>query len=262
MSVRTAVFPTEHELARYMNQQGLSVDAVSGPYTNATGHLFIFFDGPAVPLPNGALPAPATGAGMSYGTIAGVGTVVMMALSAPITGEVVGAISAGLASGPLAQGYVLPGTVVLTDSGGVGPTMVDNGQGILVEKGTTKRRGTINYTTKVVSISYTASNPGTGNLEADYSWSTVPDAADVPEVCKLTQIAVSGAGGNIAFAIYEDEALTTPAVTGTIVVSGGVGFLPLDYISRILETDPTKRNRRWITVDGACTVHLYWSPAV
>jgi len=259
MAVRTKTLMSEVDLANFMNQNGLSVDSVTGPFTNSSGHLFIFYDAPAGPSSVGLLPAPSPAAGVSFASASGASTVEVGESRTVVSGEVVGAISGGGYTGTLTSGYVVPGTVELTDSGGTGPTIVDNGSGILVEKGTATRRGTINYSTKAITVTYAYNGIGTGNLLADYQWSAVPDAGPVPEVARLTQITVTGAAGNIAFEIYEDEAKTKLAVSGTIVVVGGIGTLALDHISRTMETvDLTKRDRRWVVVDGACDVNLYW----
>lgn len=72
-------------------------------------------------------------------------------------------------NGTLANGPLRPGDLTILTSGG-GETFNDNGNGTLTGTGTPAGSGTINYTTKVWSITY-GSNPGAGkSITANYDY--------------------------------------------------------------------------------------------
>lgn len=255
MAVQIVVARDVAQLIQKINALGLDAASVTAR-TNESGQYYFLHD--VADSADAVVQASSGSAGLSYG--AGSGTVEVLRKFTAVPSEVVGAISGLSASGTLASQYVLPGSVELTDSGAVGPTLIDDGNGNIVETGSLQKRGTIVYSTGVVSIAYRAGAAGTGNLTAKYEHSDLPDSADVPSQVRLKNISVL-AGANVDIAIFEDAALTVPVFKGTITVASGSGMLDLGgIVSVIAETaDMTKRNRRWITVSVAVTdMRLYW----
>ena len=236
MAVRVKTFLSEQELAAWMTIAGVSLSGIKGPFINSSGQPFLFFEDSTPPRVISSLSASS---GVSYGEQVGAGTIEAMAWKTPVAAEVVGALTGLSFSGALANSYVIPGSVVLTDSGGTGPTMKDDGNGNLFEAGTTIKRGTVDYATKAVVVNYIFGKMGTGNLLANYSYSSLPDTSSVPPRCRLTNVSVKGAGANIGFTIYEDSSLATPVYMGTIPVAAGEGMLVLP--DRVMSTI----NRRW-----------------
>lgn len=258
MPVRAFVAEDINDLTRRMNALGLDIGAVD-QHSNESGRYYVLYNDTGA----GDTIAPGAGA-VGFSWAAGSGTLEVMQKSTDEAAEVVSAISGLSVTGTLGNTYVIPGTVSLTDSGGTGPAMADDLQGNIVEAGTLIKRGTIDYATGAIDITYLTAKAGTGNLLADYSHSDLPDSGDVPTHAILRNISVL-AGGNVDIAIYEDEALTIPVFKGTIPVSGGSGFLDLGgLVSVTSETaDMTKRDRRWITVSVAVTdLRLYWEQAI
>lgn len=260
MPVKSIVALDLPSFLQEVNKRGLSIGAISGPRINSSGHYECWYD----ETEGENIIYPAEGrVGFSWAAGA-IGTLEVMQKATAVPAEVVGAIGAdGKASGTLANTYVLPGSVTLTDSGSVGPTLKDDSLGRLVLAGTQIQVGTINYGTGALSMQYlTRFGVGTGNLEADYSHSDIPDSADFPDRAILKSISLLAAA-NVDIAIYEDEALTIPVFVGTVTVSGGVGFLDLNRLTTVItETDLAKRNRRWVTVSVAVSdLRLYWERA-
>jgi hypothetical protein len=258
MPVRLIAHPDAHELTVLMNARGLDIGSVRGPIMNSSGHYIVFYDatdGEDIIYPSeGPL-------GFSWGSGA-IGTVEVLQKKTNVPAENLGAITTLQVVDTLSTTYILPGSVIFSNTGGTGPTLTDNGKGKIVEQGTTKVRGEIDYGTGDFTLNYLAHAPGSGNLEAEYDHSDLPDSADFPDRAILKSISVAAAS-DVAVAIYEDEALTVPVFEGTITVSGGAGSLSIDdKVSIISELDLTKRNRRWIVVDVAVTdLRVYWQRA-
>lgn len=74
-------------------------------------------------------------------------------------------------------------TFFAIDAGGVSQTVVDDGNGVLVDPGTTVFRGTINYVTGAVSVSFPTNIPTTSNIMAKY----VPYVASRPDAMLFYQ---------------------------------------------------------------------------
>ena len=257
MPVRILVAEDAAALVNQANKLGLDVGAFNVGI-NESGRYYFLYD----TTEGESVIQPADGRiGFSYGA-GGVGTVEMLRKFTAVPTEVVSAIGGLNVTGTLVSTYVLPGTVTLTDTGGNGPTMVDDRLGNLVEEGTTKKRGTIDYGSGAIDITYVYGKNGSGNLEAAYEHSDIPDSSNVPDRVFFKSISLLAAS-NVAVEIYEDEALTVPVFKGTVTVTGGSGFLDLGRIvSSITEVDLTKRNRRWIVIDTAGTdMRLYWERA-
>lgn len=241
-----------------LNALGLDIGAVRGPFMNSSGHYAVFYEDPTVS--GGAIQPGAGALGFSYGA-GGAGTVEVRQKSTAVVAEAQGAITALLVSGTLGNTYVLPGTVVLNNSGGTGPVVVDNGQGKLVLQGTTQQVGVINYATGVFSFAYRATAAGTGNLTANYEHSDLPDSADVPGSAYLRSISLLSAAATVNVSVYSDAALTVPDFIGTVPVTAGQGFLNLGGVPSNI-TDLTTRDRRWIVVSAAVTdLRLHWERA-
>lgn len=257
MSVRVISHSDAHEFTKLLNKLGLEIGSILA-FTNSSGHYVAFYDDTT----GGDIIYPADGPlGFSWG--AGEGpTVEVLRKRTNVPAESFGAITALQVVDTLANTYVLPGTVIFTNVGGTGPTLVDDGAGKIVEQGGTRIRGEIDYATGDFTINYMAHAPGSGDLEVNYDYSDLPDSADFPARAILKSISVAAAS-NVTIAIYEDEALTLPVFQGIITVAGGVGSLSIDdKVTIIAETDLTKRNRRWITVDVAVTdLRVYWERA-
>jgi hypothetical protein len=255
MSVRIKTFKTEQELAKWMTDFGVGLGSIEF-FNNSSGQPGLFYEDPGGETIIAGRLSPG---GVSIGVAAGAGTIEVKASRTVVVTEVVGAISGNTVSDTLANTYVTPGSVVLTDSGGVGETIIDNAQGQLVTEGSLKPRGTINYGTGAVAFTYPETKAGTGNLQADYTYSAFPDSSNPSDMIEIQTVAVTGAGGNITFTIYCNSGETVPCATGVITVVGGEGVLSLDRaLSPIMDTDLTKRDRRWVAVDGACTFFMFW----
>lgn len=261
MSVRVQTFRNTTELAQFLNSHGLGMGDFTGPFFNNSGMPYVFYFDENTGM---ILPTSGAAIGVSWGTIALAGTIEVMAKRTTVLAEALGAIVGLPQAGILANTYVMPGTVVFSDSGATGPVIVDDEMGFLVEQGTIIRRGTIDYGTGAFAFTYLAVAAGSGNLTADYEHSDLPDSTDVPDSCILRSISVRNAVANIAFEIYENSAKDQPpAAVGTVVVNGsGNGHLVLDAASTMLDLDLSKRNRRWVVVDGACDVLLRWQRMV
>jgi len=251
----------EVELLRETRKLGLSLEDLRGPYTNASGHPYVFFDDGAP----STVPDPTPGrAGVSGG--AGSGTVELGSRHTSVTGEVLGAVAASF-TGTTASQVVIPGTVVIDDSGSTGPTIIDDGNGVLLEQITKGRRGTINYYTGAVVINYHAGENPTGNVEVDYDHSSFPDMTDMPEVVDIQSLVIertAGVDATTDFTIFEDEAKTVPRAQGTLTFGADaiatIGFFQL--VSRTMEVaDLTKRGKRWIEFTSAdtYTVSASWA---
>jgi hypothetical protein len=254
MPVRVISHPDAHEFSQLLNKLGLDIGSVR-MFNNSSGHYVGFYDA----TEGESIIYPADGPlGFSWGS-GGIGTVEVMRKRTNVPAENFGAITSLQISDTLASTYVLPSTVVFSNTGGGGPTLVDNGAGKVVEQGGTRVLGEIDYGTGDFTINYMAHAPGSGDLEVEYDHSDLPDSADFPDRAVLKSISVAAAS-DVAIAIYEDEALTVPVFQGTITVTGGAGSLSIDdKVTIIAETDLTKRNRRWITVDVAVTdLRVYW----
>jgi hypothetical protein len=258
--VRLKTFRSEQELVQWMNTNGVGLGNIT-QCVNSSGQPYVLYEEAAVDQV--IIPGRKSPGGVSYadGT-GGAGTYPVMAKRTAIAAELVSAITVQLVTGTLANTYVIPGSVSLTDSGGTGNPMKDDGAGKIVEVGTIAPRGSIDYATGVVSLTYPANKLGSGNLLADYEYSDLPDTADPPPLCRIVNVAVIGAGGDITFTVYNDEACTVPAFSGKVTVTAGEGTLVLggNYaVSPIMEAvDLTHRDRRWVTVSAACEFFMYW----
>jgi len=260
-------FKSERELAEFLNKRGLGLNEISGPWINSSNFLFILFE-------DGSAPSsirPGGSAGVSYGADAAVASggssLIEVGLSESTeTDEDLGAsgyVATMLLNftGTLAETYVLPGTVSISDSDGTGPSLQDDGAGTLVETVKGTKRGTINYATGAVDITYPF-NPAqrmylpTGNILATYKHSSLPDSEAVPPRARLSRMVISTPTANVTdvdYEVYEQEdtAAQPPLLTGSASLTNTAPAI-IDLggaISSILEiADMDKRDRRWVKV--------------
>jgi hypothetical protein len=259
--IRVKTFQSETELAVWMENSGLKIGAVQGPAVNGSGQAYVVYDDSEAPSVISRKTSPY---GVAYAdATAGAGDYELGEQVYPVTAEDLGALpSSRTVSATLANAaghYLVPGSVSIP-----GPTpLIDNGSGSIVTVGSLLKRGTVNYSTHQVVFTYQATDRvPAGNVLIDYEYTALPDSSDLPDVCFIWNLSVTGASGNIDFTIWNDSNLTIPAVTGTITVVGGVGVFRVEpYPPLSISADLTipDRNKRWITVSGACEIYLYWS---
>jgi hypothetical protein len=261
--LRTHAATNERDLAAFMAAQGLGIADVLGPTRNASNHLVIIYDD-GTPAP---VDASIGAAGTSVGTADGgaPNTAEVGRDQAVATSDNLGAAVAAF-TGTLSNFPAIPGTVEITVTG-TGQVIYDDGSGVLRDrsKGDARRRGTINYLTGAVGITFGVGDSPSGNVEADYRWSATPDFTDMPRTVRLVAAALSGftPATAVVVKVYEDEALAFLRWSGGgNTDAAGDLYLPIDVISRTQETaDPTKRGRRWVTITGDAaqgTVSLSW----
>lgn len=250
---------SEVEFRAALQQNGISIGDLIGLHTNSSGHLSAFFEDGAG---SAEVPDVTPGAGGVSGA-GGSGTLELGTVYTAVVDEVLGAVTTPGFTATTASQVVIPGTVVIDDSGATGPTLVDDGNGVLLDQTTRIARGVINYYTGDVAITYPAESPKnplpTGNVEMDYSHSTEPDMTDMPEIVEFTSLVVqrlAGTDPTTDFTIFEDEAKTLPRVQGTLVFGAdAIATFDLDdLVSRTMEVpDLTKRGKRWIEFSSADT---------
>lgn len=249
--IRNASFRTDNDLVFFLHAEGISMGAILLAHvTPAGGVAIVYDDGTATPWVDGK---PAW-AGFSYGTATNIPTpagvlVPVTSLRTQVTNENTGA-GTRVYTATLAHGYVTPKSVTITDSGGTGETLTDDGLGVLKASDGT-RRGTINYSTKVVTIEWFLNEVPTGNVQATYTYSTLPGSSKVPprvELDSLLITCVSGAGvGNVTWKVYEDSAAAFPYVASgsTAIVAGQTVNVDLaDALS--ISMDTASPNSRWV----------------
>lgn len=250
--LRAYAATVERDLVAFMTQQGLGVSDVLGPTRNASNHLVIIYDD-GVPAD---VDATIGTAGTSVGTADGgaPNTAEVGQAQTPVSAETVGPAIASFA-GTLTNFPVIPGSVEVTVTG-TGQQMYDNGAGLLLDrsKGDARRRGTIDYLTGDIEITFGINDRPSGDVDADYRWSATPDFTDMPRTVRLVAAALSGFTPSTAVVakVYEDEALSVLRWSGGgNTDADGDLYLPIGVISRTQETaDATKRGRRWITITG------------
>lgn len=251
--IRIAGEFSNNAFVRFLNSRGLGLHDVE-IVRNSSGLLTAIYDDGVAPE---IIDATAGAVGEAYGedtNIPLLGSVIeLQAKRTTVLGEVVGA-GAQVFAGVLANfPYVIPRSVVLTDSGGVAPELVDDGLGFLIRSIDHTPRGTINYATGAVAVNYHFDEVPTGNVLADYEYSDLPDTGDVPTLALLSTLVirlVSGAAvTTITWTIYEDSAATQPIAQGTDAISPASPFVIVDLDDRPSHClDLSIRTSRWIKI--------------
>jgi hypothetical protein len=266
--VRSQTFDNEFKLSQFMNSQGIPIEDVHIAI-NSSNDLVVFWDDvddgadyaggtPTNPIYRGQ--RGSAGFSRAVGT-AGTTLVAGHGRTA-VASENKGALTNRSITGTLTNGYVMPGTVYFHMS--VSGQEVVDWEGRLVLKGTRDVVGSINYTTKAFTFTFLPQAPvPSGNVLADYEYTSVPDAYIVPPVARLVNISKKGSAADVIVAIYEDSALSRPPVfVGTIPDDGtGGGSLLLKVVSVIQDPTVAERGNRWIVATGgtgALELVLYW----
>lgn len=176
--LRTYAATNERGLVEFMAAQGLGIKDVLGPTRNASNHLVIVYDDGVPPPVDASIGA----AGTSVGTADG-GTPNLAEVGRDHVVEAADNLGPAASdfSGTLSNFPAIPGTVVLTVTG-TGQVIYDDGAGVLRDrtKGDARRRGTIDYLTGDIEISFGVNDGPSGDIEAAYRWSATPDFTDMP----------------------------------------------------------------------------------
>ena len=269
--IRSAQFQTDQQLVNFMHAEGISPSAVFVWNTTVAGWTAILYDdGTARPYVDGK----PDWAGLSYGTgtnlptVAAGGSVLeVKAKRTAVAAENTGA-GTRVYTGTLANGYIIPKSLTISDDGGTAPSVTDNGLGALVLVSNGEARGTVNYSTKAIAITWHHDEVPTGDILAAYNYSTLPGSSNVPPRAELDSLlitCVSGAGvANVAWRVYEDAAAATPYIASgsTAIIAGVTVNVDLaDILSVNLDT--ATPNSRWVRLvpDNATnvfTVQLRW----
>lgn len=248
-------FLTSREVTDYLNGHGLQLSDITGPYLNNSGHYDIFFDNDSE---SDAVIDTSMGVyGVSYGAallVAQAGVLVELGkLRTEVAVEDLGAGDGTQAfMATFANTYVIPGSVILTDAGGTAPVLVDDGRGYLVERTNKARRGTIDYGTGDIVVTWESpKKSATGIVSGDYEYSSLPDSVDFPYGCELSRMVVEKTDGpatTLDWELYEDSAMTyAPIASGSIVAFPAIVDLD-DVISHILDLDLAVRGKRWLSI--------------
>jgi hypothetical protein len=266
--IRSTSFRTEIEMTKWMNAQGLDISDLYVLWMNASNFWTVFYeDG----LGRDVIDTTEGSAGVAFGTAAGVAgpagaTIRMTALRTAVTGESLGTATDGTLSATIANTYVIPDSVVITDGGGVGFTVNDDGYGNLVSAEDGKLVGTVNYATGAVAVQWPFQRWPTGTITCNYRYSSLPDTDTVPVRAKLGALSIKqtvGTAASVAYEIYENAAKTMgPIARGTITLTNGVGVVDLNHVTSCC-LDLTIRDSRWLVLipnTGTSTfvAHMTW----
>lgn len=259
MPLRVKAFLSGHEMAQFMDKQGLTPHAINGPILNSSGQLLVIYEDDSddqIGVDDQVILSGQPGsAGVSYGT--GSGTLEVSSKRTTVAAESFGAVSGTSQSDTLANTYVTPGSVVIRNTGSTAPSVVDDGLGALRFQGTTQRIGKVNYATGAFEFEYRPNQLPSGDLEADYAYSDQPETSVVPSLCKLTGITVEAAADR-DIEIYSESGTTVLVWEGTVIMNAnGVGYLSLDgAIFKFMDTTAANTGKLWAVVSGAVT-HLW-----
>ena len=267
--IRSTSFRTEIEMTKWMNAQGLDISDVYVLWMNASNFWTVFYeDG----LGRDVIDTTGGAAGIAYGTASGVttaspATLRMTALRTTVSSESLGSATEGALSATLANTYVIPDSVTLTDGGGVAFTVKDDGWGNLVSAEDGRLVGTLNNATGALVVQWPFGRWPTGTISAAYTYSLLPDTDTIPTRVKLGSLSIkktAGAATSVSYAIYEDAARTLgPIAMGTIPLSGsGVGVADLNHRVSCC-VDLVTRDSRWVVLSpdagtNTFVAHMTW----
>jgi len=261
MPIRAYTFKDENSVARFLTERGISHHEVGGPYYNMNGAQYVLVDeGMAQNLPPSGIPV----IGMSYGVSDG-GTPNLAEVTdayTAVTAENLGPVSLSF-SATLANTVVIPSTVIVTLTGST-TILKDNGRGKLLSTVDASPRGTINYYTGAISITYWGQDNVAGDVEVDYSHSTLPTATGMPDKVELVGLMIDSgtASATVTVQIYNDNMGASAAFAGQVTLdTDGKGFIPLSGAISIA-LDPTTPSR-WVLLSGSDNygVSLQWRRA-
>jgi hypothetical protein len=261
MPIRAYTFKDENSVARFLSERGISHHEVGGPYYNMNGAQYVLVDeGMPQNLPPSGIPV----IGMSYGVSDGGSPNIAEVTNAytSVTAESLGPATLSF-SATLANTVVIPSTVVVTLTSST-TILKDNGRGRLLSTIDASPRGTINYYTGAVSITFWGQDNIGGNVEVDYQYSSLPTATGIPDKVELVGLMIDSgtASATITATVYNDNSGASAAFTGSVTLdTDGKGFLPLSGAISIA-LDPTVPSR-WVVLSGADTygVSLQWRRA-
>ena len=261
--IRSAQFQTDQQLVNFMHAEGISPSAVVLWNTTIAGWTSILYeDGTARTYVDGK----PDWAGLSYGTSTNIPTpagvlVEVKAKRTSVVGEVLG-VGTRAYTDTLAQGYVTPKSLTISDSEGSAPSVVDNGLGALVLVTNGAVRGTVNYSTKAIAITWHHDEVPTGNILATYNYSTLPGSSNVPSRVELDSLLITCVSGpgvtTVDWKVYEDAAAAHPYIasgTTAIVAGQSVNVDLADILS--LNLDTTNPNSRWIEMGPGNAVNVF-----
>jgi hypothetical protein len=260
--IRTITRPSLQELLRDMQTVGLSIRDIDGFHDTASGHVTVMYEDNS---PSEVIDVSAGEAGVAAATSVSSNVAFLTALRSSQTE------SFASDTFSLSDAYVIPRTVVLTDTGSSAPTLVDNGRGVLMTQKDHVHVGTINYASGAVVVTLGGRFAArAGSWSAAYSYSAAPDTDPVPNVAILDQLVIETAtAGSISYELYEDSGLTgVPVASGSITTVATlanparfVGRALLNCVSTQMDTDWTKRTGRWLRVSATpafVRANLYW----
>jgi hypothetical protein len=250
--IRSTSFRTEIEMTRWMNAQGLDIADVYVLWMNASNFWTVFYeDG----MGRDIIDTTDGPAGTAYGLATGVGTggatVRVCSLRVAVPSEAAGTPdqSTGSLGGTVSYTYVIPDSFSISDPGGVGFTVKDDGFGFLVNAETGNQVGVIDYATGNFTVKWPFGKIPTGAVNATYTYSLMPDTDNVPVRARLSNLSLkllSGTAATVGWAIYCDSAKAhPPSAVGTITLTNGVGAANL-LMSISNTLDLTTRDSRWI----------------
>lgn len=248
-------FQTAQDVVRYMRGNGLSLGDILGPYTNASGHYDIFYDNQTEY--DTVIDTVPGMYGVAYGAAGAVpiiGTVIELGeLRTVVDDEDLGAGgSAQEFAGTLGNTYVIPRSVHLRDSNGIAPALMDNGLGHLVEESNGAQRGTVDYATGVIAITWeTPRKTATGNVLVDYEFSDLPDTSDFPEECELSRLVVTRSAGisaTLAWSLFEESAMAYGPIASGVIAAFPASVDLAGAVSNTLELTLSDRGKRWLQI--------------
>src|SRR3990172_1693077 len=259
--LRSKTFNKLSDLITFMRGQAIPVSAGTAIVQNSTGHYDLLYED--ADAADDVVPNARPNAGVSYGeedAVAVAGTVIeVSSFRTSVTGEALGAGSQSF-SGTLANTYVVPGTVVISDGGGTAPAIADDRRGRLVERANPSvDRGSIDYSTGAFSVEYAYTKSPSGAMTVDYEYSALPTTSKGPNHARLSVLVISmSAGTTVDWAIYEDEAQTYPPIAqGSETLVGGSAQVSLgEIVSVTLTTDPAEMGKRWVSITPHPIPHL------
>lgn len=250
--IRSTSFRTEIEMTRWMNAQGLDIADIYVLWMNASNFWTVFYeDG----LGRDIIDTTDGPAGTAYGAVTGVGTggatVRVRALRVAVPTEAAGTPdpSTGTLGGTVSYTYIIPDTFSISDPGGVGFSVKDDGFGFLVSAETGQQVGVLDYATGNFNVKWPFGKIPQGAVNATYTYSSLPDSDNVPVRSRLSNLSLkmtSGTAATVGWAVYNESAKAhPPAAMGTITLANGVGAANLLMtLSNVL--DLTTRDSRWI----------------
>lgn len=188
--------------------------------------------------------------------------------------------------------YVVPRTISIADSGGNAATLSDDGLGVIRETATYTPRGTINYHTGALSVTYPPGKAPTGTVTSTYKYSEYPASTDFPPKCKITRVEIeTTSNDSVEVSLFDKAFASTDSLTAvqsnpclpaefldvspddlqsipspnTNGITSQYGFASNDeFPSLILETDPDKQGKRWVNILSSNTstkvksILVYW----